>query len=237
MIRKVITVVGKKIGLDKLVGTDGIQKMLASAGLKGGFTVVLAKTVYFGLLLYFVKAAADYTDLPMLRDPTNGIVNLLPKFISAVLIAGVGYLFADLVRNLTRKSRERLHLEYGPTVSHLLFAFIMVLVLIISVGELGVDTRLIHDTVVIVLAGLALAVGLALGLGLRPLAHAIVSGVYARDQFKPGVELKLMGALWRLSQWGLRMLDWKAEGNSLLSQTVDAFLKRFLEMLDRKGSF
>ena len=105
----------------------------------------------------------------------------------------MGYLVADLVRNLVRKSCERLHLEYGGTLSHLLFAFIMVLVLIIAVGELGVDTKLIHDTVVIVLSGLALAIGLALGLGLRPLAHAIVSGVYARDQFKPGVKLKIDG--------------------------------------------
>jgi small-conductance mechanosensitive channel len=191
ILQKILQVVGKKVGLDDLVGKDGIQKMLTSAGLTGGFTVVLSKAVFFGVLLYFIKSAADYTDLPMLRDPANGIINLLPKFITAGLISIVGYLFADLIRNLTRKSCERLNLEYGPTVSHLLFAFIMVLILIIAVGELGVDTKLIHDTVVIILAGLALAIGLALGLGLRPLAHAIVSGVYVRDQFKPGMELRI----------------------------------------------
>lgn len=192
IIQKIIQGVGKKVDFDKLAG-DTVGNMLSSAGLKGGVTEFIAKGVFFGILLYFIKSAADYTNLPMLRDPANGIINLLPKFISALLISFVGYLFADLIRNVVRKSCERLDLEYGPTLSNLLFAFIMVLVLIIAVGELGVDTKLIHDTVVIVLAGLALAIGLALGLGLRPLAHSIVSGVYVRDQFKPGVELKLDG--------------------------------------------
>ena len=202
VIQKIIEVVGKKIGLDTLAEKQGLERMLSSAGLKGGFTVVASKAVYFAILLYFAKTAADYTALPMLKDPVNGIVNLLPKFITATLIAAVGYFVADLVRNLTRKSCERLDLDYGNTLSHLLFAFIMVLVLIIAVGELGVDTKLIHDTVVIILAGIALAIGLALGLGLRPLAHAIVSGVYARDLFKPGATLEMDGRVLKVASVG-----------------------------------
>ena len=202
ILQKILVGVGKKIGLDKRIGNESIQGMLTSAGLKGGLTEVVAKAIFFGILLYFIKSAADYTNLPMLRDPAEGIISLLPKIISALLITSVGYLFADLIRNLVRKSCERLNIEYGPTLSHLLFAFVMVLVLIIAVGELGVDTDLIHDTVVIILSGLALAVGLALGLGLRPLAHAIVSGVYARDQFESGVELQINGRLWTVDSVG-----------------------------------
>ena len=54
----------------------------------------------------------------------------------------------------------------------------MVLVLTIAISTLGVDTTLIRHTVEILLLGAAIATALALGLGMRPLAQNIVSGVF-----------------------------------------------------------
>ena len=64
------------------------------------------------------------------------------------------------------------------------------MVLTIAISTLGVDTTLIRHTVEILLLGAAIATALALGLGMRPLAQNIVSGVYARDLYPVGTKIK-----------------------------------------------
>ena len=64
------------------------------------------------------------------------------------------------------------------------------MVLTIAISTLGVDTTLIRHTVEILLLGAAIATALALGLGMRPLAQNIVSGVYARDLYPVGTIIK-----------------------------------------------
>ena len=104
-----------------------------------------------------------------------------------------GFIIGDLVRGFVINGAKRVGLDYAGALANLVYAFILVLVMTIAIDTLGVDTTLIRHTVEILLLGAAIATALALGLGMRPLAQNIVSGVYARDLYPAGTTIKFKG--------------------------------------------
>ena len=63
----------------------------------------------------------------------------------------------------------------------------------LAIGQLGLETTLINRIVLVALAATGTTLALALGLGMRAVSQNVVSGVYARDLFKPGMWLEIDG--------------------------------------------
>lgn len=217
LVRRLVTVGGDKIGLNTLADSAGITKALKTAGIRHNFTTTVGTIVFVVLIFYFLKHGAQHTNLAFLRDPLQSIIDFLPRVIEAIIVAMVGYAFADLVKNVVTKSTDRLGLDYGAALANLIFGFILILVLTLAVTALGVDTGLINRTVEITLAALGLAIAIALGLGLNPLARSVVSGVYAREMIKPGNEITLDGVTAKVDGVGPVMTRLsKADGSFVL---------------------
>ena len=141
-------------------------------------------------MIMFLSSSAGSLGLPQISEPLNGLVSFLPRVITAIIISVAGFVIGDLVRGFVVNGASRVGLDYAGALANLVYAFILVLVLTIAISTLGVDTTLIRHTVEILLLGAAIATALALGLGMRPLAQNIVSGVYARDLYPVGTIIK-----------------------------------------------
>ena len=129
-------------------------------------------------MIMFLSSSAGSLGLPQISEPLNGLVSFLPRVITAIIISVAGFVIGDLVRGFVVNGASRVGLDYAGALANLVYAFILVLVLTIAISTLGVDTTLIRHTVEILLLGAAIATALALGLGMRPLAQNIVSGVF-----------------------------------------------------------
>ena len=64
---------------------------------------------------------------------------------------------------------------------------------IMAVTQLQIDTEIIRVVTSAVLAGMALAFGLAFGLGSRDITRNILAGFYARKTFDIGRDLEVLG--------------------------------------------
>jgi len=193
IVRRVVTMVLDKVGFDKMAASMGLKPMLVRAGVKTHISTLIGKLLFWILLIQFIQAGVKLTELQMIIDPVEGIINFLPKVITASLILLIGYIVADLLRNMVSRWGQALGLDYIATLSSLFFGFLMVLFLTISVKTLGVDTELIEDTVRVFEYSIGAAIALSLGLGLRPVAHNVVCGVYARRLYKSGTVLEIEG--------------------------------------------
>jgi small-conductance mechanosensitive channel len=66
---------------------------------------------------------------------------------------------------------------------------ILVVIGSLTVSQLKIETDLIDQVIQILLFATAGALTLALGLGTRDLARHVVAGVYARDIYRPGMDM------------------------------------------------
>lgn len=187
--RAVLTSSFKKIKLDEVFEKIGIQELFSKVGLKTGPSVAIPKVLYWLILLAFVKVAADKAGIDDISTLLDQIIAFLPKVLTASIILLVGFIVADMIQNAAFRSLDNIGLEYAGSLSRILFGFIFILVLTVAFSQLGIETELLNSSVKIILAGLALALSLAMGLGLKGLAGHIVAGVYARDLYKIGTEV------------------------------------------------
>ena len=173
-----------------LIERSGISGIFLRANDSAPFSIIVSKTLFWILMIMFLSSSAGSHGLPQISEPLNGLVSFLPRVITAIIISVAGFVIGDLVRGFVTNGATRVGLDYARALANLVYAFILVLVLTIAISTLGVDTTLIRHTVEILLLGGAIATALALGLGMRPLAQNIVSGVYARDLYPVGTSIR-----------------------------------------------
>ena len=63
------------------------------------------------------------------------------------------------------------------------------MVITLALDELGVQTTILTTIIIVTIAAVALGLALAFGLGNRQLAHSIMAGFHAREEFDPGQTL------------------------------------------------
>ncbi len=199
IVRRLLTTILTKIGLDTMSDRVGIKEMLASIGLKIPLPVILGKVVFWVLVLMFLMTAAQVIPgLESIAQVLKDIVTYFPKAASAVLYGLAGLLVARLVHGALLNSAESVGLEYARPLANVVYGFLVVVVATLAIGQMEIETELLSKTIQISLGSVALALALAIGLGMTGIAKNIAAGVYARDLFKPGHELEMEGKSYKV---------------------------------------
>ncbi len=202
VLSKIIGGTLERIGFDGILEKVGVSKLLQRLGITGSVTQILAKAIFWVVILFIVRSASEALGMEDISALVEKIFAFLPRAITAAIILLVGFMAADVIQNAVFARLDGLGIRYAKTLAGLIFGFIIVLVLTVALPQLGVETKLLNATVAIIVGGIALALALALGLGLRELARNIVAGVYARDVYQSGAEIEVDGKSYRLGGIG-----------------------------------
>lgn len=200
--RKIIGTTLQKINFDDLLEKVGAARVFKKIGLSSSPSLLIAKAIFWLFLLFIIKNAADKVGIEDISKLIESIIVFLPKVVTSVIIMLVGFMVADTLQNAVHNTLKNLDLDYAKPLSNILFGFVFVIVLTVSLSQLGIETELLNSSVKIILGALGLAAAVALGLGLRTLAKAVVSGVYARDIYKVGTEIEIDGELAKVAGVG-----------------------------------
>lgn len=193
ILRKVAEKFLQGIKFDEFLDKVGIGAVSHKIGIKGGVSKLLAKILFWVILLFIFKSAADQMGIVDISNIINKIVSFLPKVLIATIIMLVGFMVADMLQSVVHKTLDNLGLEYAKAVAGILFGFIFILVLTVALSQLEIETELLNASVKIILAAFGLGLAICLGLGLKRMAGQIVSGVYARDIYKVGTTIIFEG--------------------------------------------
>ena len=191
VLSRAATIVLNKIGLDAMCERIGVSGILGRANIKAPLSKILGKALFYVLILLFLISATDSLGMDEFSAPLHGLVAFLPNLVTAAIIFLAGFIAADLIRGIILKAGERMGLDFARPLATLVYTFVLVLVGTICLSQLGVDTALIRHSVEILLIGMALAIALAMGFGMRPLTQDIIAGVYVRDNFKAGTRVRV----------------------------------------------
>lgn len=180
-----------KVGLDRLMAGTGLNKMLSRVGIQVPVSVLIGKIVYWFILLIFLVTAAESLGLDRVSSTLDVLALYLPKVLGAAVIMLAGVLLAQLVSSLVRGAAEGVGLDYAAGLGRIAQGLVIIISISVAIGQLEVKTDLLNNVIAIVLISVGLAMALALGLGSREIAGQILAGIYVRELYDVGQQVKI----------------------------------------------
>ena len=180
-----------KVGLDRLMAGTGLNKMLSRVGIQVPVSVLIGKIVYWFVLLIFLVTAAESLGLDRVSSTLDVLALYLPKVLGAAVIMLAGVLLAQLVSSLVRGAAEGVGLDYAAGLGRIAQGLVIIISISVAIGQLEVKTDLLNNVIAIVLISVGLAMALALGLGSREIAGQILAGIYVRELYEVGQQVKV----------------------------------------------
>jgi small-conductance mechanosensitive channel len=187
-----------RLGLDRLSERAGLSQVFSQAGLVSSASDLLARLVYWLVLLVFLLAATESLGLVGVVEILRGFVNYLPRVLAATVILILGSLLARLVSDAVRALSVQAGIDSGPVMGQAVRYVLLIFAIILALEQLGIETNLLTIAASAIIGALAIALALAFGLGSRDLARNIMAGYHARDSFLPGQRLTFAGRTGRL---------------------------------------
>jgi hypothetical protein len=152
----------ERIGFDRWVERGGIRRALA--GSKYDASDIVARLVYYAVLLFTLQLAFGVWGPNPVSDLIRGLVAWLPRAIVAVIIVVVAAAIASWVRDLISGALGGL--SYGRLLANIAAYFIIGLGIIAALNQIGVATSVTQPVLIALLATIAgiLIVGVGGGL-------------------------------------------------------------------------
>ena len=180
-----------KLGLDRLMAGTGLTKLLGRAGLQVPISTLIGKIVYWFVLLIFLVSAAQSLGLERVSATLDMLALYLPKVFGGALVLLVGVLLAQLANGLVRGAAEGVGLDYAAGLGRIAQGLVIIISISVAISQLEVKTDLLNHVIVIVLITVGLAVALAMGLGSREIAGQILAGIYVRELYQVGQQVRV----------------------------------------------
>jgi len=190
---KAIRTAFDKFHIDDLLERIGVKDVLGKLGLRQPPGQVLARLVYWMLVLLFTQSAAQAVGLAAISDAINAFFAYMPNIIAAVLVLMIGMVVSRFVGDAITRAAADSGVEFAPTLGRAASTLIFFVVAVMAVSQLRIDTQLVKSVVLVLLGGMAIALALTFGLGTRDITRNIVAGYYVRKLFHVGESVEVAG--------------------------------------------
>jgi hypothetical protein len=143
---------------------------------------VLAEVVRWGIRLVFIVAAANALNLPQVSQFLNQVILWLPNLFVAIVILLIAPLLGRFLRGLIETGAGQMGFANARVLGRLAEVAVIAFAVLIAVDQLGIAANILNVLVIGVVGALALAFGLAFGLGGRDVAAEVTRGWYQQSQ-------------------------------------------------------
>lgn len=155
------------IKLDLFLTKVGFKKTLAKAKLKLDSGKFFEELIKWFFIIVFLMAATDILGLFQVTEFLKGILYYIPNIVVAVVALLAAVIVAGFLQKLVRASIEAAGLQAAGFLSGLTKWAVLIFGFVVAITQLGIAVTLINTLVIGLVGMLALAGGLAFGLGGR----------------------------------------------------------------------
>lgn len=170
ILRQVILEVLKALNVESFLRKYGVPEGKDELN----WSHILAEIVRWFIIILFVVPMADVWGLSQVASVLNSVLLYIPRVLSATIIAVVGLVVAQLSHNVVLASVHGVSRETARTVATVTKWSISIFVILAVISELGVAANLIQILFTGLVAMLAIAGGIAFGLGGQDAAKDVV---------------------------------------------------------------
>jgi hypothetical protein len=164
----------RTVRFDELAERSGFAEFVRSMGVQtdsSGFLALVAK--WFVRLLTLV-VAFDALGLPAVSDALRQMLLWLPNLVVGLVVLVIGGLAARALAGVVRGATARADLGDPETMASIARIAVWSFAIVVAVNQIGIAETLINTLFMAVVGAVALALGLAFGLGGRETAADLV---------------------------------------------------------------
>ena len=183
---RLLTIVSQRLRLQVAAEQSGLAESMQHMGIKRDVPAIVGTIVFWLLMCLFVMAAFNILGLAALTATMGVVASYIPKVLVAIVVVVVGLLLATFLRGIVATSTDRLGVSYAEHLANACYYALAALTFFWAFKELGIKFELLNYAILIAIAALALAFGLAFGLGGREVMAGILAGYYLRQRLNAG---------------------------------------------------
>lgn len=181
IVGKAITQLVAVLKVDKLFESAGANDFMNRAGLRLNVSGFIGGVAKWFIIIVFLMASLQIIGLTQVNDFLREVVlYYLPKVIIASLVLVIATILADAMKKLVKASAQAANIRSANMLGSITLYSIWIFALIIALSELGIATAFMQILFTGLIAALAIALGLAFGLGGKEAAGRAVEKI-SRD--------------------------------------------------------
>lgn len=173
VLKKVVVEIFKALKIDTWLSKYGVPQ----AKDEFTWTNIISEIVRWFVIIIFLIPTADVWGLPQIVTVLNQFLLYIPNVFVAAIIAVVGFVFARLAHDLVHASTRGLSPETSNSISNVTKWAVNIFVILAVLNQLGVAADLVRILFTGFVAMLAIAGGIAFGLGGKTAAQDAVDEI------------------------------------------------------------
>lgn len=175
LIEKVVESVFKAVKVDNALKSAGLDDVMKRTGHPLNSGLFVGSLVKWFVIIVFLIASFDVLGLTQVNLFLKDVVlSYLPQVIVAVLVLMVAVMIAETMQKIVMASARAAHIKSAHLLGVITRYSIWIFAILTALYQLGIAPALIQTIVMGVIAGAALAIGLAFGLGGKDYAAGVV---------------------------------------------------------------
>jgi hypothetical protein len=188
LLAKAVTFLLKRVGFERMAERIGLNRLEQRIGMRMDAATLLGKIVYWFVFLIFLIPAFNSLGLPTVSNILQVIISYIPNVFVAVLVLFLGTLLAAFVADIVRGALSGGHLGNSNIIANIARGAIIGFAALMALYQLQIAPAIIETLFTAVVGALALAFGLAFGLGGRDSAQRwLQRGENAIEGNSPGI--------------------------------------------------
>ena len=164
---KIVTSTLKGIHIDKVSHTIGLSHTLETGGIKRPVSELIGSIFTWGISITALVIALSYAGITVVGPMTDPIMAYVPSVLTGVITLMVGMFLAHIVSVFVRVVAANTDMPKPDMLSTFSKWAVVLMVVTIFVDKIGLGYLFTGTSLTLMVAGLALALGLAFGLGGR----------------------------------------------------------------------
>lgn len=183
----------RQLGLDRAAARLRITEVLGEAGIGAAPSWIVARLVFWVLVLTFVMSAVETLGLTAVTATIDRLVGFLPNVIAAGLILVLGLLLARFVRSLVGSAAAAADVGQATRLGALAQGAVSVVVMVVALEQIGIETEVVVTLLTAAVAAFGITGGIAFALGARPVITHILAGHFLRQSLPAGGSVEVDG--------------------------------------------
>jgi cytochrome b subunit of formate dehydrogenase len=170
----------KRLDFNRVAHAGGIDQVVERTGSRLDPVGALAKLIFWLVMLVVILLASAALGLESINQMFGTMLAFLPTLFAAIVVVVLGMLVGEFVRGVIVASMG--NVAGVPTVAKLAKGVVVLISMFLALQQVGVEQEIVTAAFTLVLGAVALAAGLAFGLGNRELAGEITRRWYEQGQ-------------------------------------------------------
>jgi hypothetical protein len=171
----------RMVRFNDLAARSGFRDFVQSMGVHTDSAGLIADIAKWFVRLIVLVVAFDALGLPAVSQVLQQLLLWLPNLVVALVILVLAGLAANAVSSIVRGATSEAGFSNPDMLATVARFAIWTFAVVVAVNQLGIATSLVNTLFMGTVGALALALGLAFGLGGRDTAGRIVANWYARS--------------------------------------------------------